>query len=234
MKAPFAFGVGLASGAIIASTLLLASRSQDHPAKEAEIATLKEDLSLAQKAVQRDCEALRAKVREIEALREAVQLKPSPSVAMSAQPVVPSQSMDISSNSAIVTYLGGPVSSPANLDRKYSPEELSAVFRDLTETLGFKVEKLAVDTTEFPFIIHGRVASTAGGGFFKKIDSELRALSGYTYGGSVTGSTKDGSTYFALNMTPSVAYPREYAEAIRRRMMLRLQIAAAASADSPP
>ena len=107
------------------------------------------------------------------------------------------------------------------------------VFRDLGETLGIKIEKLAVDTTEFPFVVHGVVEGSAGGGFFKKIDSELRALPGYTYGGSVTGRTRDGSTYFALNMTPSSAYPREHAETIDRRLMLRLQMAAAAWGRSP-
>src|SRR5687767_1224000 len=143
MKAPLAFGIGLASGLIIASTLLLISRSRDYPNKVAEFVTLREDLSLAQNAAQRDREALRAAVEELEALRKTAQLKPSPSVAMPAQPSV------IPNDSAITTYLGVPVPAPANLDRRYSPEELAAVFRDLSETLGIKVDKLAVDTTEF-------------------------------------------------------------------------------------
>ena len=228
MKAPLAFGIGLTSGAIVASTLLLVSRSHDYPTQEAELVILRKDLSLAQKEAARDREALRAAVQELEARRGAAQLKPSPSVTIPAQPTV------VPIDSAIATYLGGPVPAPTNLDRKYSPEELAAVFRDLTETLGIKVDKLAVDTTEFPYIIHGRIESTAGAGFFKKIDSELKALPGYTYGGSVTGGGKDGSTYFALNMTPSRAYPRELAEAINKRMMLRLQIAAAASRELNP
>jgi hypothetical protein len=228
MKSPVAFGIGMAVGATIACTLLLISPSKERPLKEAEIATLKEDLSRAQKAADRDREALRASLEELQALREAAQPKSSPSVA------IPAASTVVSSDSAIASYLGVPVPAPANLDRKYSPEELAAVFRDLAETLGIKIDKLAVDTTEFPFIIHGRIESTAGAGFFKKIDSELKALSGYTYGGSVTGGGKDGSTHFALNMTPSRAYPREHAEAINRRMMIRLQIAAAESRKPNP
>lgn len=74
----------------------------------------------------------------------------------------------------IASYLGDPVAAPANLDARYSAQEISAVFRDLSETLGIKVDQLSVDTTEFPFIIHGRVASTDGADFFKRIDSELR------------------------------------------------------------
>ena len=228
MKSPLAFGVGAASGAIIACTLLLIPASNHHLKKEAQIATLREDLSRAQKAAQRDRETLSASLQELQAVREAAPLKSSPSPAIAARPTA------VSSNSAITTYLGVPVPAPANLDRKYSPEELSAVFRDLGETLGIKIEKLAVDTTEFPFVVHGVVEGTAGGSFFKKIDSELRALPGYTYGGSVTGRTRDGSTYFALNMTPSSAYPREHAETIGRRLMLRLQMAAAAWGQSPP
>jgi hypothetical protein len=228
MKAPLAFGIGLASGLIIPSTLLLVLRSRDHFRQEAGLVTLREELSLARKAAERDREALRAAVQELEALRREAQPKPSHSVATPAQPTA------IPGDSAIATYLGLPVPAPAGLDRKYSPEEIAAVFRDLAETLGIKIDQLAVDTTEFPFILHGRIASAAGSGFFKTIDAELKALSGYTYGGSVTGRGKDGSTFFALNMTPSRAYPREHAEAINRRMMLRLQIAAGASKEPNP
>jgi hypothetical protein len=202
--------------------------SQKQSSKESEIATLRYELSEARKSAQRDRDALRAALEEIQALRLAAQPKSSSSVPIAAAPVV------TSSNSAIATYLGAPVPAPANLDRKYSPDELAAVFRDLAATLGIEVGKLDVDTTEFPFIIHGRIESTAGAGFFKKIDSELRALPGYTYGGCVTGRTQDGATYFALNMIPSSAYPREHAEAIGRRTMLRLQMLAAASRDLPP
>ena len=54
--------------------------------------------------------------------REAAQLKSSPSPAIAAAPAA------VSTNSAITTYLGVPVPAPANLDRKYSPEELWGSF----------------------------------------------------------------------------------------------------------
>lgn len=236
MKSSIAFGVGVVSGAIISSALLLVSPSHDPSTREAEIASLREDFSRAQKSAQRDREALRATLQEIQARLPEAQSKASPSVATSASPsiAIPAAPMVVSNNSAIATYLGLPVPAPANLDRRYSPEEQSAVFRDLAETLGIKVEKLAVDTTEFPFVIYGRVQSTDGGSFFKKIESELRALPGYTYGGSVTGGTGDGSTYFALNMTPSSAYPQEQAETIHKRLMIRLQMMAAARGEPAP
>src|ERR1019366_5926772 len=54
MKSSIAFGVGVASGAIISSTLLLVSPSHDLSTKEAEIATLREDFAREQKSAQRD------------------------------------------------------------------------------------------------------------------------------------------------------------------------------------
>lgn len=231
MKAPFAFGIGLASGAIIVAILLLVARSDNPPTKDPVIATLREELLLAQQAAQRDRDELRATLQTIQkSLREAAPARAStipPDAAASAPSLIPTNAA--SASSAITTYLGAPVPAPANLDRRYTPEELSAVFRDLMETLGTKVEKLAVDTAEFPFVVHGRLQSSTGAGALKKIDAELRALPGYTYGGSVTGGDRDGSTYFALNMTPSTAYPREHREAINRRLMVRLQAAADAS-----
>jgi hypothetical protein len=224
MKSPLAFGIGLVSGAIITSTFLV-SLPRDRPPNEAEIATLRADLSHAQKAAQHDREALRSAVQERQALRDVSPPKPASLVA------TPEVSKVVSGNSAIAAYLGAPVPVPVGLDHKYSPEEVSAVFRDLAETLGIKIDKLDVDTTEFPFVIHGRVDSTAGASFFKKIESELRALPGYTYGGSVTGDTRDGSTYFALNITPSSAYPPGQAEAIGRRLTLRLQMVAASRGE---
>ena len=234
MKAPVALGVGLASGAFIAAALLPVwprreqSRRNDAAATDAEIAALRHEVAQAQAAAQRDRAALRSAEQQIKTLRESANTTASPASAIATA------STAASGSSAMATYLGSPVPTPANLDQRYSAEELSAVFRDLAETLGIKLDRLGVDTTEFPFIIHGSIDSTAGGGFFKKIDAELRALPGYTYGGSVTGSTRGGTTYFALNMTPSSAYPKEHAEAIRRRLMLRLQMMAAAWADPPP
>lgn len=228
MKSILAFGLGLAGGAMITSALLVALSSHDRKSKDAEIATLRADLSRAQKAAQQDREVLRSALQQRQVLHDASLLKPSPTVPIRAASPISAD------HSAIAVFLGASVPPPQNLDRKYSPEEISAVFRDLTETLGIKVDTLSVDTTEFPFVLHGRVESPAGADFFKKIEAELRALPGYTYGGSVTGSNREGTTDFVLNIIPSSACPPEQAEAIRRRLMLRMQIVAAASRQSSP
>jgi len=225
MKSSITFGVGLVSGAIITSSLLV-SWPRDQPANEAEIATLRADLSHAQKAAQHDQEALRFALQERKLIRDVSPSKPASPIA------APEASTVVSGNSTIAAYLGAPVSAPVGLDHMYSPEEISAVFCDLAETLGIKVDKLEVDTTEFPFVIHGRVKSTAGGSFLEKINSEW-TIPGYTYGGSVTGSTIDGSTYFALNIIPSSAYPPGQAEVIGRRLMIRLQMVAASQKQQP-
>jgi hypothetical protein len=69
MKSPLAFGVGAASGAIIACTLLLIPASNHHLKNEAQIAKLRDDLSRAQEAAQRDREALRASLQQLQVAR---------------------------------------------------------------------------------------------------------------------------------------------------------------------
>lgn len=228
MKAPLGFVLGMVSGAIVASVLWLVVDSRDRHSNQAEVASLKAELSRALKDAQHDREALRRAPSE-----PAQQERQVPQAAVaSTTPSLPDAATEVANvppaNAAIENYLGAPVPAPANLDPRYSAEQISTVFRNLLETHGVKVDKLGVDTSEFPFVLHGRVESTAGAEFFKKMNDELRALPGYTYGGSVTGGTKDGVTYFALNMTPSSSYPREHTEAIRRRLVLRLQMIAAA------
>lgn len=100
-----------------------------------------------------------------------------------------------------------------------------------TTAQGVQVGKLGVDGTEFPFVLHGLLEGEKARDFFQRIDAELRALPGYTYGGSVTGRTTEGGLHFSLNMTPSSAFPREQADAIRRRLILRLQMIDAAWVD---
>jgi hypothetical protein len=217
MKSSLSFGIGVVCGALAAFTLFSVSRYRDRESRDAELAVLKEDLSLAQKSAARDRQVLESTLKQREGTRVALEAKPSRVAG-----ALPSQATP--ANSVFESYLGRPVSVPSNLDPRYSPEEISAVFRDLVETLGMKVTKLGVDASEFPFVIHGRVDSTAGADFFKKVDAELRALPGYTYGGSLTGKAEDGTTYFALNIIPSSAYPEGANETIRRRLMIRMQL----------
>ena len=226
MKASLTFTLGVAVGLIVASTALLISRARERSRVEAEIAGLKQELKRADQAAQSDREALRRARQDHEALvaREPVPPKQSGSIASTA--VV----ADAPINSAILGYLGEPVAPPSTLDPKYSADGLVAAFNALCAARGVNVEKLGVDTSEFPFIIHGVLGN--GSEFFKRLDVELRGLPGYTYGGSSTGRPRNGSMYFSLNMTPSSAFPRDQTEAIHRRLMIRLQMISAAWADT--
>lgn len=126
-----------------------------------------------------------------------------------------------SANAAIMAYLGDPVPPPSNLDPKYTPDGLLAAFRTLCRNQGFEIKQLAVDQAEYPFLVYGVIAGRQN---YQKIKDGLAGMSGYAYSGSSTGSSGDGSTYFALNMMPNSAYPRGHSEAIRRRTMIRLQM----------
>ncbi len=128
-------------------------------------------------------------------------------------------------NAAILAYLGEPVAAPANLDPKYTADALAATFSVLCKERGVTLQQLSVDTTEFPFLVHGKLEG--GRDFMRAIDAELRAVPGYAYSGSVVGATREGSTYFSLNMMPTNQYPRADAKAIGRRLMIRLQMLAA-------
>lgn len=131
-------------------------------------------------------------------------------------------------NAAIMAYLGNPVAAPATLDPKYTPTNLLAAFTAMSAKAGWRIQKLAVDESEFPFLVFGLVA-----GRHELGQKEFRGMQGYEYGGSVVGITEDGSTYFALNMIPRDQYPSELAAACNRRLMVRLQMLADAIRQAP-
>jgi hypothetical protein len=122
-------------------------------------------------------------------------------------------------NAAILAYLGDPVAVPANLDAKYSPTNLAAAFITMGNKLGWQIQKLAVDDSEFPFLVYGLIE-----GMHTLEVKDIRAMEGYDYSGSVRGSSDKG-TYFALNMIPHSQYAAEQA-ACNRRLMVRLQMLA--------
>lgn len=126
-------------------------------------------------------------------------------------------------NRAIMTYLGDPVSPPANLDAKYSPTNLLAAFTALSQKQGLRIERLALDDSEFPFLVYGVLA---GKHDFRELEAGLRQMKDYDYGGSVVGSTDKGGTHFSLNMIPYSQYPAAQAAACNRRLMVRLQMLA--------
>jgi hypothetical protein len=127
-----------------------------------------------------------------------------------------------------MAYLGEPVPPPADLARNYRADGLVAAFKSVCATLGFELQKLAVDDTEFPFLVYGVIR---GSHDFQAMPGALRALPGYGYGGSVVGR-RNGATFFSLNLMPSDQYPREQREAIQRRLMIRLQMLGATGADA--
>jgi hypothetical protein len=126
-------------------------------------------------------------------------------------------------NRDIMAYLGDPVGAPSNLDAKYSPANLQTAFTALSAKAGFSVQKLAVDDSEFPFLVFGLIS---GKHPFREIEGALREMKGYTYAGSVVGTTETGATYFSLNMIPHDQYPSGQALACHRRLMVRLQMLA--------
>jgi hypothetical protein len=126
-------------------------------------------------------------------------------------------------NRAIMTYLGEAVPPPAGLDTRYSPTNLLAAFTALSQQQGLRIERLAVDDSEFPFLVHGVLA---GQHDFRELEAGLRQMKDYDYGGSEVGNTAKGGTYFSLNMIPYSQYPSGQAAACNRRLMVRLQMLA--------
>ena len=126
-------------------------------------------------------------------------------------------------NRAIMAWLGDAVPPPADLDARYSPTNLLAAFTALSKKQGFRIERLVLDDSEFPFLVYGVLA---GKHQFGEIEAGLRQTKDYDYGGSVVGTTDKGGTDFSLNMIPHDQYPAGQAAACNRRLMVRLQMLA--------
>jgi hypothetical protein len=124
-------------------------------------------------------------------------------------------------NAAIMTYLGNPVAAPANLDAKYTPTNLLSAFTAMSNGQRWQIQKLAVDDSEFPFLVYGLIA-----GRHELNAQDIRKMQGYDYGGSVRGSTGSGATHFSLNMIPFDQFPDGQSTACHRRLMVRLQMLA--------
>jgi hypothetical protein len=130
-------------------------------------------------------------------------------------------------NAAILAYLGDPVAAPGNLDAKYTPTNLLAAFTAISRKAGWPIQKLAVDDSEFPFLVYGVLT-----GKHELSQNDIRQIKGYEYGGSVRGITAKGSTYFSLNMIPGDQYPSDQVAACNRRLMVRLQMLAESAGQS--
>jgi hypothetical protein len=125
-------------------------------------------------------------------------------------------------NRALLAYLGNPVPPPADMDLRYNQENLLKAFTSVCQKADLVVTKLAVDDSEFPFLVYGTLA----GRHTLPEKPVFEEQKGYTYGGSVRGSFGDSSTYFAVNMIPASQFPADQEEACHRRLMLRLQMLA--------
>lgn len=125
-------------------------------------------------------------------------------------------------NRDLMAYLGNPVPPPAEMDQRYNKQNLLWAFTTLCRNADLVITKLAVDDSEFPFLVYG----TLDGNRILPEAPAFEKQRGYTYGGSVRGSFGEGSTYFAVNMVPSSQYPTEKQKACHRRLMLRLQMLA--------
>lgn len=108
---------------------------------------------------------------------------------------------------------------PAALDPKYTAEGLTEAFRALANRLGYRVQRLSIDQTEFPFLVHGVIEGRCD---YRQLRRGLEDMPGYAYSGSTTWITAR-TTEFALNMHPATAYPPEHAAAIRKRLAERLK-----------
>jgi len=225
MKSRVAFGMGAVVALIIACAFFGLRESKMRKFSEVRIAASEEKV--------RRVESDLARAREAAHLAQAAQSTREPE-PLRPPTLTPPTPIGSPSNAAIVNYLGEPVRAPDGLDSKYSAEEMSAVLRSVCESLGIKIEKLAVDTTEFPFVVHGLVERQPGNDFFRRIEAKLREVHGYSYVGSTSGRSKEGASFFAMSITPRKAYPPERAEAIERRLMLRLQMIGAAWKEPPP
>jgi hypothetical protein len=223
---------GFMAGVILAAAVLMAWSSREQVRLELELTNLQQRLSEAEQAGRRERETLRNLREELSGMRErSPVVAPTPAGLVAPAARVPAGSASggaapAGNNDAIARYLGEPVLPPANLDPKYAPEGLMAAFKGFCEARGVTVEKLGVDTSEYPFLLYGVVRN--GSEFFQQISTELKATPGYAYSGSTTSRSKDGTVTFALNMIPSKAYEGEQAEGIRRRNMIRLQMLQAA------
>lgn len=112
-------------------------------------------------------------------------------------------------------------SGAANLDPKYTPEALRETFQALCKKLRYRIHEMAIDQTEFPFLIYGVIDGRAD---YRAIREALPSFPGYAYTGSTTLVAGDGSaTYFVLNMIPSSAHPRDQLRGVHDRTRERMR-----------
>jgi len=123
-------------------------------------------------------------------------------------------------NRALLAYLGDPVSLPADMDSRYSKDNLLKAFTTVCQKADLVITKLAVDDSEFPFLVYG----TLDGNHPLPNAAIFEEQKGYTRSGTIRGSFGGGSSYFAVNMVPDSQFPADKKQSCHRRLMLRLQM----------
>lgn len=124
-------------------------------------------------------------------------------------------------NAAILKYLGDPVPAPRELDARFASDGLEGIFRTLCANASIRVRRLAIDTSEFPYLIYGILE---GLHTYTAIRALIPTATGYAYAGSVTRRLPDGSTSLSINLTPLERLPLENRAAIQRRLLVRLEM----------
>ena len=130
--------------------------------------------------------------------------------------------LDNEANRALLAYLGNPVPPPADMDSRYNKDNLRKAFTAVCQKANLVITKLAVDDSEFPFLVYG----TFAGDHTLPKATAFEEQKGYARAGSVRGSFGGGSSYFAVNMVPDNQFPADQEPACHRRLMLRLQMLA--------
>jgi uncharacterized protein len=122
-------------------------------------------------------------------------------------------------NKALFEYLGNPVMPPANMDERYTATALTGVILLAAQNAGITVKSVAVDDSEFPFIV-GVICEGSG---FVKLKDMLKTMPGYEYGGGVGNDVNsDGSdSCNVFNIVPYRAFPQGAADQIYHRLILR-------------
>lgn len=122
-------------------------------------------------------------------------------------------------NQRILDFIGDPVLHEPQ-DNAYSAETLLQEFKTACEKADAKLGAIHVDTSEYPYLIYGAWKEESKYNELRAILSKHKP-SVYGFQGSV-----GGSTYFAVNITPHTAHPRELISRISRRTVIRMSVLA--------
>jgi len=125
-------------------------------------------------------------------------------------------------NQALLAYLGNPVEPPVGVASAYRPQGLTNAIQTAAGNAGIMVKKVAVDDSEFPFLI----GVTCSGADFSKLKEQLRKMGDYEYNGSIGNDVNsDGSdTCNVFSIVPDRVYPASTALSIYHRLWLRQQV----------